>query len=248
MRCIVSLVVLMAAAFASAERRTTPVYIQPVGSPIVPPAFLAEIEYDIADGFSSVSSFDAPELPDGAKLARIGVYDPATSQWLSSTTVTSVDSFGKGYSPHFLLSVDAQGRHLGVSCRGVRIDAGQTRDFGPQSRVAVTELGKQVELNKPVVLSPEGKKVEEQEKTFFQKYICSSFSWVASAHGSTNSSSQVLVGVGRRSLAPDVRRWGRAEVIERVIAGNEGFTWRRSRASLFSESRVHMVIPPWLKA
>lgn len=55
--------------------------------------------------------------------------------------------------------------------RGVKIDAGHTRDFGPQALVVVTSAGKQPDLNKPVVLSPEGRKVQpEAEKSFLQKY------------------------------------------------------------------------------
>ena len=60
---------------------------------------------------------------------------------------------------------------MGAALKGVRIDAGQTRDFGPKAVVLVDRLGSQPELNKPVVLAPNGKKVEpEPEKTMLQKY------------------------------------------------------------------------------
>lgn len=173
--------VLAALPLISAEPHTAQIYIQPIGG-ASSPAPLAEVTYDITapDTAAMVTSYEAPELPESASLVRIGLYDTRTKKWTGSTSVASVENFGKGYSPHFLLSVDATKTTaeqedvtvLGASLRGVRIDAGQTRDFGPQARLVLTAKGKQPELNKPVVLSPEGKKVEkEEEKTFFQKFV-----------------------------------------------------------------------------
>ncbi|KAK3321109.1 histone chaperone domain CHZ-domain-containing protein [Cercophora scortea] len=193
MRLFALLPALLAATLA--ESRTVSIFIQPITAPETTPSLLAEVRYEAVEASSpssasepttpptttiasEVSSYEAPDLPEGAKLLRIGAYDEATGTWVSSTSVLSVDNFGKGYSPHFVLSVDGgddegnvdAGRVVGVACRGVRIDAGQTRDFGPQAVVVLTGKGKQPDLNKPVVLSPEGRKVEVQEKTFLQKY------------------------------------------------------------------------------
>jgi hypothetical protein len=161
----------LAAAFVQAEQRLASVYIQPVVRPTIPPTFLAEVIYDTLNpSQASISSFEAPELPSQAELARIGIYDPTTKRWISSTSVTSVENFGKGYAPSIALSVDGAGNYLGASLRGARIDAGHTRDFGPQAAVIVTAPGRQPELNKPIVLTPEGKKAApEPEKTFLQK-------------------------------------------------------------------------------
>jgi len=163
---------LLGTALVSADVRTASIYVQPITTPVEAPTLLAEIKYDALEPSSSeVSSFEAPEIPEDAILVRIGIYDTKTKAWASSTTVASVENFGKGYSPHFMVSVDAQGNYLGASCRGVRIDAGATRDFGPQAMVVVSSAGKQPELNKPVVLSPEGKKVAPpEEKSLLQKY------------------------------------------------------------------------------
>ncbi|KAI1376186.1 hypothetical protein F4677DRAFT_99463 [Hypoxylon crocopeplum] len=160
------------ASLASAADRTAAIYIQPVSQSSVAPAPLAEIRYDpeAVASDAEVVSYEAPEIPDEAQLVRIGVYNPSAKRWESSTSVASVDNFGKGYSPTVILSVDRKGDVFGAALRGVRIDAGQTRDFGPQALVLVSEPGKQPELNKPVVLSPEGKNVVPEEKTFFQKY------------------------------------------------------------------------------
>lgn len=184
--CTVLCAAVVAAAAASEDIRTVSIYVQPVvttssssaasASP-ASPSLLAEIQYDVSSdplAAAAVSSYEAPDIPkEGAELVRIGIFDPRTQAWASSTSVTAAANFGKGFSPHLVLSVDAAGNYLGVSVRGVAIDAGATRDFGPQARVLVSRPGKQVEPNRPVVLSPEGRKVApEEEKTFLQKYDC----------------------------------------------------------------------------
>ncbi|KAI2465707.1 hypothetical protein F4781DRAFT_408297 [Annulohypoxylon bovei var. microspora] len=166
------LAALALASLASAADRTAAIYIQPVSQSPSAPAPLAEIRYDPAATATDaeVTSYEAPEIPDETRLVRIGVYNPSAKKWESSTSVASVDNFGKGYSPTLMLSVDEKGDVFSAALRGVRIDAGQTRDFGPQALVLATGPGRQPELNKPIVLSPEGAKVEQEEKTFFQKY------------------------------------------------------------------------------
>ncbi|KAL1836948.1 hypothetical protein VTJ49DRAFT_4443 [Mycothermus thermophilus] len=149
---------------------------------------------------AEVLNYAAPDLPEDGddKLVRIGVYDTARARWVSSTSVAAVGNFAKGFAPHFVITLDeeeetlsmadrgsekgkkskgkaAEGRRspnvLGVTVRGVAIDAGVTRDFGPQAAVVRTRPGVQPTPGRPVVLSPEGKKVEEEgEKSFIQKY------------------------------------------------------------------------------
>ncbi|KAI2634249.1 hypothetical protein GGS26DRAFT_39552 [Hypomontagnella submonticulosa] len=166
------LTALALASVAYAADRTAAIYIQPVSQSPSAPVPLAEIRYDTISPAteSEVISYEAPELPDETKLVRIGVYNPSAKQWASSTSVASVENFSKGYSPTLMLSLDRKGDVFSAALRGVRIDAGQTRDFGPQAVVLVTEPGKQPELNKPIVLSPEGKNVVPEEKSFLQKY------------------------------------------------------------------------------
>lgn len=169
-----------AASVVYAEARTANIYIQPLGSSSSP-VLLAGFTYDSSApdtaSSASVTSYEAPDLPDSIDLVRVGIYDANQKQWAGSTSVASAENFGKGYSPHFVLSVDGTSGEevvLGASVRGVRIDAGQTRDFGPQASLLLTSRGKQPDLNKPIVLSPEGKKVEKEEKTFLQKFVTSS--------------------------------------------------------------------------
>ncbi|RFU26129.1 hypothetical protein B7463_g10213, partial [Scytalidium lignicola] len=136
-----------------------------------PPTRLADITYDSSTLQADLISFEAPELASGSKLARIGIYDLAKSTWISSTSLTSMESFTKGHAITFFLSIDNNGSIVGVSCKGSKIDAGQTRDFGPKVKLSKSEKAKRPELNKPVILSPEGKLPEDiPEKTLLQKY------------------------------------------------------------------------------
>ena len=174
--------------------RAASIYIQPVAAATASkpqaPALLAEIRYDVLDpSTAQVVAYEPPE--DGAEelgeadlLYRVGIYDPQSKQWLAGTSVAAASNFAKGYSPHFVLTVgppasvaaswaassSASWSYLGVSVRGLAIDAGATRDFGPQAMVVVASKGATPVLNRPVVLSPEGKKAEPaEEKTFLQK-------------------------------------------------------------------------------
>jgi hypothetical protein len=55
--------------------------------------------------------------------------------------------------------------------KGARIDAGATRDFAPKVWVRGIQKTRGPELNRPVVLSAEGKvATPEVEKTMLQKY------------------------------------------------------------------------------
>lgn len=172
---------LCAATLAGAQAQTAQIYMQPIDSSSSaiasppPPSLLAEVTYDMdAPSLSSVVSFEAPDMPETAQLVRVGLYDAASQRWAAGTTVAAADNFSKGYSPHVVLAVDSEGRVVSASCKGVGIDAGHTRDFGPKVVVLPEAKGKQPMLNKPVVLSPEGKKVEpEPEKSFLQKYAAS---------------------------------------------------------------------------
>ncbi|EGX95231.1 hypothetical protein CCM_03503 [Cordyceps militaris CM01] len=159
-----------AATLAAAAPRTAHIYVQPVqgGSK---PSPLAEVAYDVVTpATAEVLTYEAPDLPDGTSTVRIGVYDVTTKTWSSGTTVASVANFDKGFAPNFLVSVDAHGAVVSATLKGVQIDAGHTRDFGPQVVLLPETRGTQPALNKPVVLNPEGKREEPQEKTLLQKY------------------------------------------------------------------------------
>jgi len=202
---------LCTAAVASAE--LAKIYIQPVStspSTETPPDFLADIEYHVADSsVSEVVSYEFPEIPEDVETVRIGLYDSSSKSWIASS-LASVENFNKGYAPVILLSVDQAGRPIGVTFKGTLIDAGQTRDFGPKAIVSVTRKGAQPELNKPIVLSPEGKKVVEEEKTLLQKFVsrCLSLLFMDLR---LLIVSQVLVGNSGRYAFDDVG-WRRGKI------------------------------------
>lgn len=207
-----------AAATACAQARTAQVFIQPIDPTLPKPQPLAEVAYDPAAlASSSIVSYEAPEIPETSSAVRIGLYDVKSSSWISGTTVASAENFSKGYRPSVIITVDARGEVLNAAIKGVAIDAGQTRDFGPQAVVLIETKGQQPELNKPVVLSPEGRKVvPEAEKPLWQKYAYHS---PRNMENRKTDMLQVLVGYSgcRRS-----GRWWRRREIEalygRIIA------------------------------
>ncbi|OAA67847.1 cyclin-dependent protein kinase regulator pho80 [Niveomyces insectorum RCEF 264] len=155
--------------------RAASVYIQPVTaladdavavagskgpSPAPPPSLLAEIRYNVLDPAHTahVVAYEPPEDGDEEEKAE-----------------------KNGYRPHFVLTVGptageaASNPHsttyLGVACRGRAIDAGATRDFGPQATVVVAGAGAVPALERPVVLSPEGTPAAPvEEKSLLQRY------------------------------------------------------------------------------
>ncbi|KAG9244257.1 hypothetical protein BJ878DRAFT_421779 [Calycina marina] len=151
---------------------STTISIQPITSSsiLTPPVPLTDIKYNPSTLSASISSYETPDIEPSIRNLRIGVWDAATATWKSSTSVTSAESFAKGYRPTIVLSLDGKGGVLGVSLKSSVIDAGQTRDFGPKVLVRGVVKGRQPSLNKPVVLV-EGK-LEEPivEKTMLQKY------------------------------------------------------------------------------
>ncbi|EKJ71276.1 hypothetical protein NXS19_001784 [Fusarium pseudograminearum] len=172
MRIASFLSTICAAALVVAEQRTAQIYVQAIQSSPSLPQPLAEIAYDAGSLISTeVVSYEAPELPETASLVRVGIYDPKSEKWIAGTTAASMENFDRGYAPTILLSVDESGDVRSVTLKGVRVDAGQTRDFGPKAIVIADKKGSQPELNKPVILSPGGRKAEEEEpKSFLQKY------------------------------------------------------------------------------
>ena len=146
------------------------VYVQSLALKPAPVVQLAEIQFNPSTLSASITSYESPELSSESRLVRLGVYDPTTASWRSSTTLASSENFAKGYSPTFVITLNTQGAVLGVSLSSSKIDAGQTRDFGPKIKLVKTANGKSPDLNRPVVLSSEGKLEEpEPEKTLLQK-------------------------------------------------------------------------------
>jgi hypothetical protein len=178
-------------------------------------------DLDLDAGAYADAGADQQQQPH--QLFRTGVYDPAARRWLSPTTAASARNFAKGYAPRFELGLDGDGHVLGATVRGVAIDAGYTRDFGPRAAAVVRAArpGPQPVLGKPVVLSPEGRKVVVEERTFLQKCVVeiSPFSFRIRSPGWGLLTCccyvvlQVLVGAGYRRVLAPLRRGRRAELV-----------------------------------
>lgn len=161
---------------------TVDIYVSPVTS-TSPPTLLAQIVYDAAaPGEAEILAYEPPAFaladdtddstvtlaPD--TLVRVGVYDTAKGQWTGSTSAAAARNFdAKSYAPTVLLSVDGNGGVVGVAVKGVRIDAGATRDFGPSVLVSVGAKGVRAAPNRPVNLEEVRKGKPEEEKTLLQK-------------------------------------------------------------------------------
>lgn len=146
---------------------TATVYIESIGASSI--TILAEINFNPSTLEAELNTYEAPEISTGSTLVRVGVYDKIKRNWASSTSVTSAESFSKGYSPVIILSLGVRGEVVGVACKSAKVDAGMTRDFGPKVKVVKTVNGKSPALNKPIVLKEGKLEAEVPEKTLFQK-------------------------------------------------------------------------------
>ncbi|KAI1007477.1 hypothetical protein K3495_g747 [Podosphaera aphanis] len=176
---LLMLYVLRSVVLASSENeKTLTVALSPITPSLTPPVPFAVIAVDPAQLDAHVVSYDNPEsaAEDDETRAteathyRVGIYDPSRAIWTASTTLTSATTFAKGYAPTFVLTVGMDGDVISVSIKGARIDAGQTRDFGPQAVVRRMHAGPRPDLNRPVVLIEGKVEAAVPEKSFLQKY------------------------------------------------------------------------------
>lgn len=154
-------------------RRTT-VYAWPLSSS---PSKLAEIEYSPIEKSASVISYTPPTSPSG--LVLVGLYDSSTKIWLGNT-VTSAASFKPEFQGTISLHVSAEGEAWRVAFHSSRKsvpssqNGGDTRDDQPKVEILRPAPAPQPHLNRPVVLSPDGKLPEKEvEKSFLQKWVIS---------------------------------------------------------------------------
>ncbi|RKF60564.1 hypothetical protein OnM2_049041 [Erysiphe neolycopersici] len=184
---------------AQSTRKTEVIYLEPIDfSNYYQPTKLATISYDPFILDTEFSSYETPILselfPDdhpepNIKYFRVGIYDVTTASWTSSTTLTSVETFAKGYSPTFTVNFNQEGTIDSVSVKAYRIDAGATRNFGPKIKVMRMINGPKPYLNKPVILKEGKVEVPVPEKSFLQKYwwlIAAALMLIVSTKGDTD--------------------------------------------------------------
>jgi len=149
------------------------------------PQELAQITYGGSNAASqaSISRYNAPKSPSGAEpvqdLVRIGLYDPITKDWHG--IVTSAQNFDLNYQQKISLHLDLDHNpwHVGFSSYPKPsttqkvLRKGQEREVVPQAvaEVILPTPAPTPHLNRPVVLSPDGKveTEEKDQKTFLQK-------------------------------------------------------------------------------
>ncbi len=157
-----------------ASIRSTTIYAWPLSSS---PSKLALIEYSPLEPYSSVLSYTPPVLPSSnpVELVQIGLYNSSTKTWLGST-VTSAASFEPEFQGTIRLHINAEGEiwraafHSSRKTTPTSQDGSNTEDGKPKVDVVRPAPAPQPHLNKPVVLSPDGKVPEKEvEKSFLQK-------------------------------------------------------------------------------
>lgn len=132
---------------------------------------------------SSLTSYKPPNVPikagEEAPLVRVGLQDPKTKEWRG--VVTSANGFGSNFQQKISLHVDLEHQpwHVGFSAYPKPSPTKRVRRRGEEPEVVpqvVTEVitpepAPTPHLNRPVVVSPEGKVEgkDQEEKTFLQK-------------------------------------------------------------------------------
>lgn len=134
-------------------------------SPISSPTPLAQIDYDADTATGTLSSYTPPTGSYSPKhLLRIGLEDKVSDHWHG--ILTSAANFEQDHKKKFTIHVDENGvpYHVGFST-SERSDSEEV-----EVEVIKKAAGPKPFLNKPIVLSPEGKlEGKEPEKTFLQK-------------------------------------------------------------------------------
>ncbi|EAW13320.1 uncharacterized protein ACLA_053660 [Aspergillus clavatus NRRL 1] len=149
------------------------------------PEILARISYDPASLKSDVVSYSPPTAvdtearhaseADPRDLARVGLFTSTPTnpkQWVGSLTSVSSLAASQHHKPTLRIHIGPSNEIYHVSWE-VSSSSGATSSSaaGLNVEVVSTEAGPRPHLNRPVVVGPDGKNLEEVvEKTFFQKY------------------------------------------------------------------------------
>ena len=141
------------------------------------PSLLARVSYDPTTLESDVLSYSS-SLPvkksSSEDVVRVGLYTSSPTDpkhWVGSLTSLSALAGGAGHVPTIRLHLGAAGEVYHVSVKTSLLEEGAVSEGGdPVVEVVAATAGPRPHLNRPVVVSPDGKGSEEVvEKTFFQK-------------------------------------------------------------------------------
>ncbi|KAH9840359.1 hypothetical protein Tdes44962_MAKER07954 [Teratosphaeria destructans] len=153
--------------FAAEPERSVDIFAWPLSSP--KSSTLAKITFNSTA--ATVKSVSNPSIPPHDNVVRVGFYHPSGS-W--SGIATSASNFQNGKDKTLQLHVNSDGElyHVGFKASNYGTSSkSSNKKEGLSVEVVKVRPGPTPRLNKPVVLSPDGKAPEtEPEKTFFQKY------------------------------------------------------------------------------
>ncbi|KAL2866816.1 uncharacterized protein BJX67DRAFT_116690 [Aspergillus lucknowensis] len=167
---LLSLLFLSTTAIAS-DSRPLEILYWPVTKP--EPSVLAHVTYDPASLKSELVDYSPPsaaEVPQN--LVRVGFYLATPTnpkQWVGTLTSPSA-VWGNTQKPTLRLHISSSDEVYHVSL------ASEPTSNSPSSdqllvELVANELGPRPQLNRPIVVGPDGKNPEElPEKTLFQKY------------------------------------------------------------------------------
>ncbi|KAL2005909.1 hypothetical protein VTN00DRAFT_10402 [Thermoascus crustaceus] len=170
-----------ASSSTTASTSTADIFYWPVSSE--KPSLLARVSYDPTTLESSVLSYTPPEATqDGPDdLVRIGFFTSTpekTQQWvggLSSRSSLSPEASAREHEK----SIPALRLHLGPADELYHVALSSASSSSAKSTSDESQLGVEIvrpdvgprpQLNRPIVVSPDGGPEEIPEKTFFQKY------------------------------------------------------------------------------
>ena len=129
---------------------------------------LAKISYN-ADN-ATVKGYNAPKIPQGDDVLRIGFYHPSGS-WSGVATSASNFAPNRDRKVQLHLNTDGELYHVGFKASEIPSSSKSGKGKGGLDvEIVKMQKGPTPHLNKPVVLNAEGKLDEkEPEKTFLQK-------------------------------------------------------------------------------
>ncbi|KAE8374316.1 hypothetical protein BDV26DRAFT_270276 [Aspergillus bertholletiae] len=141
------------------------------------PSILARVSYDLNSLDSNVISYSPPNTvqTDSSNLVRVGLYtsngiDP--KQWTGTLTSWSAIRASDGKRPMLQLYLDSSNEVYHVALTLSPLESTTvSNSTSLVMKLKPLEAGPRPQLNRPIVVSPDGRTPEDvADKTFFQKY------------------------------------------------------------------------------
>ncbi|KAK5128562.1 hypothetical protein LTR85_003233 [Meristemomyces frigidus] len=154
-------------AYAVEPEHTVNIFAWPLSAP--ESQTLAKVTYNSTA--ATVKSYSEPSISSDDDIVRIGFYHPS-GVW--SGIATSASNFASEKDKKLQLHVNSNGElyHVGFTASSLGTSSKTSNKEGGLSvEVVKVKPGPTPQLNRPVVVNPDGTAPEKvEEKTFFQKY------------------------------------------------------------------------------